>query len=146
MHRGSPLATTKEHIPLSEKGLEKSVSSKLKTCQLVISLMYIAITILHVLLVPLITIQGDEIKTSVGQPTTLHVTVAGNPMPEVSWSKDGEPINHLILEDNSLYIRNTTQNDQGCYTVTATNSGGKSSKTVQLVVLYPQFVPCKLHR
>ena len=98
-----------------------------------------------ILLVPSITIQENKIKTSVGQPTTLHVTVAGNPMPEVSWSKDGEPINHLILEDNSLYIRNTTQNDQGCYTVTATNFEGKSSKTVLLVVLNPQFVSCKLH-
>jgi len=66
-------------------------------------------------------------------------------MPEISWTKDGEPINHLILQDNSLYIHATTHDDQGRYTVTASNSESKSSETIQLVTLNPQFVPCKYH-
>ena len=78
-----------------------------------------------------------------GQPTTLHVTVGGNHIPEINWTKDGEPIDHLILSDGSLYISDTTHGDEGRYTVTATTSDGKSSKMIQLVVLNPQFVQCK---
>ena len=92
----------------------------------------------------MISTSEEKVKTSVGQPTTLHVTVRGNPMPEISWTKDGKCITHLLLEDSSLYICNTTDDDQGRYTVTATNSEGKSSKTIQLKVLNPQFAQCKL--
>ena len=66
-------------------------------------------------------------------------------MPQISWTKKGKPINHLILQDSSLYISPTTEDDQGRYTVTATNSEGKSSKSIQLAVLNPQFLPCKLY-
>lgn len=80
-----------------------------------------------------------------GQPTTLHIVVKADPMPEINWTKDGEPINYPIQQDGSLYIRNTSSDDQGCYTVTATNSdGGKSSQTIHVVVFNPKFVPCKL--
>ena len=99
----------------------------------------------YTLLVPLIMIREEQIKTSVGQPTTLHIIVQGDPIPEINWSKDEEPINYPMQEDGSLYIYNTSSNDQGCYTVTATNSEGESSQAIQLVVLNPQFVPCKLY-
>ena len=94
---------------------------------------------------PLIIIREEQIKTSVGQPTTLHVIVRGDPTPEINWTKDGEPINYPIQEDGSLYMYTTSTDDQGCYTVTATNSQGESSQTIQLVVFNPQFVPCKSH-
>ena len=97
-----------------------------------------------VLLVLLISTSEDEVRTSVGQPTTLHVTVGKDPLPEISWTKDGEPVNHLILSDGSLYILNTIHDDEGKYTVTATTSAGISaSRNIQLVVLNPQFMSCK---
>ena len=95
--------------------------------------------------VSLISISEEEVKTSVGRPTTLHVTVGGDSVPEISWTKDGEPINHVILSDGSLYILNTTHDDEGRYTVTAINNKGKSIKDVQLIALNPQFVQCKLY-
>ena len=104
--------------------------------------MYHVIVII-MLLVPVISISEEEVKTSIGQPTTLHITVGGDPTPEINWTKNGDPIDHLVLQDSSLYIRPTTADDQGRYTVTATNSRGKSSKMIQLVVLNPQFVQCK---
>ena len=91
----------------------------------------------------MITINEEEVKTSLGQPTTLQITITGHPMPEINWTKNGDPIDHLILQDNSLYISPTTEDDQGGYTVIATNTVGKSSKTIQLIVLNPQFVPRK---
>ena len=95
------------------------------------------------LLVPVIAINAEEAKTSVGQPTTLQITVKGHPLPDIKWTKNGDPVDHLILQDKSLYIIPTTKDDQGVYTVTATNSVGKSSETIQLIVLDPQFIPCK---
>ena len=91
----------------------------------------------------MITINEEEVKTSLGQPTTLQITITEHPMPEINWTKNGGHVDHLILQDNSLYISSTTEDDQGGYTVTATNTVGKSSKTIQLIVLDPQFVPCK---
>ena len=97
-----------------------------------------------VLLVLLISTSEEEVKTSVGQPTTLHVTVRGDSLPKISWTKDGEAINHPILSDGSLYITDTTDDDGGTYKVIATNSAGISaSRTIQLVVLNPQFRSCK---
>ena len=91
----------------------------------------------------MISASKEEVKTSIGQSTTLHITVGGNPTPEINWTKNGDPVDHLVLQDSSLYISPTTDGDQGSYTVTATNSEGKSSKTIQLIVLNPQFVQCK---
>ena len=91
----------------------------------------------------MISTNEEEIKTSVGQPTTLHVTFGEDPVPEISWTKHGELLDHLILSDGSLYIADTTDNDQGGYLVTANNSESKFSKMIQLVVLNPQFAQCK---
>ena len=81
-----------------------------------------------------------------GQPTTLQITVTGQPVPKINWTKkDGDPVDHIkVLQDNSLYINPTTEDDQGNYKVTATNNEGSSNKTIQLIVLNPQFIPCKL--
>ena len=76
----------------------------------------------------------------------MHIIVTGDPTPEINWTKNGDPVDdHLVLEDGSLYINPTTDDDQGRYTVTATNNEGKSSKTIHLAVLNPQFVQCKLY-
>jgi len=98
---------------------------------------------MHTLPVPVINLKEQEVRTSVGQPTTLYIEARGNPMPEITWKKDGDPINYPVLLDNSLYIHSTTLSDQGSYTVTATSSVGESSETIELVVLNPQFVPCE---
>ena len=91
----------------------------------------------------MISVSEDVVKTSVGQPTTLHMTVRENPKPEICWKKDGEPINHVTLPDGSLYIYDTTDDDGGIYTVTATKSEDESSETIELLVLNPQFVQGK---
>lgn len=93
-------------------------------------------------IVPVINLKELQVKTSVGQPTTLYIVAKGNPTPEISWKKDGDPINYPLLQDGSLYIHSTTMSDEGSYTVTVSNSEGESSETIELVVLNPQFVPC----
>ena len=93
--------------------------------------------------VPVVNIKEQEVKTSVGQPTTLYVEARGNPPPEISWTKNGSPVNDPLLQNGSLYIHSTTPSDQGTYTVTATSDEGSTSKTIKLVVLNPQYVPGK---
>ena len=137
------LDTIKKDNPLYETVLEKVVSGKLNTCKLIC--MYNIYYVYCYTTVPVVTVSEEEVRTSLGQPTTLHTTVKGNPTPEINWTKnDGDPVDHLILQDGSLYINPTTEDDRGRYTVMATNSEGKSNKSIKLVVLNPQFLPSKL--
>ena len=84
-------------------------------------------------------------RTSVGEPTTLYIKALGNPPPEITWIKNGSPVNDPLLQNGSLYIHSTTPSDQGTYTVTATSDEGSTSETIKLVVLNPQYMPCELH-
>ena len=98
----------------------------------------------HLSPVPVVNIKEQEVKTSVGQPTTLYIEAHGNPPPEISWTKNGLPVNDsLLLQNGSLYIHSTTHSDQGTYTVTATGDEGSTSEAIKLLVLNPQHVPCK---
>ena len=94
---------------------------------------------------PVVNIKEQEVKTSVGQPTTLYIEALGNPPPEITWTKNGSPVNDPLLQNGSLYIHSTTPSDQGTYTVTATSDEGSTNETIKLVILNPQYVPCKLH-
>ena len=92
---------------------------------------------------PVVNIKEQEVKTSVGQPTTLYIEARDNPPPEISWTKNGLPVNNPLLQNGSLYIHSTTHSDQGTYTVTATSDEGSTGETIKLLVLNPQYVPCK---
>ena len=84
-----------------------------------------------------------EVTTSVNQPTTLFIETTGNPPAEIEWSKDGSPVNHPIMSDGSLYIMHTEPNDQGEYTVTATNPVGSSHQVITVTVIQPVALHCK---
>ena len=83
-----------------------------------------------------------EITTSIGQPTTLFAELPYADQSEIIWKKDGEPINHLILSDSSLYINDTGLSDQGDYTVTATGSDDATSEIIRLTVINPIMPTC----
>ena len=97
----------------------------------------------HLPPVPVVNIKEQEVKTSVGQPTTLYIEAHDNSPPEISWTKNGLPVNDSLLQNGSLYIHSTTHSDQGTYTVTATSDEGSTSEAIKLLVLNPQYVPCK---
>ena len=86
-----------------------------------------------------ISIESDKMDTSVGQPTTLFIEFPDLHQPEVSWLKDGRPVNHPVLPDGSLFIINTDISDQGKYTVTVSSDGNVASETIQLTVHNPQL-------
>ena len=80
-------------------------------------------------------------KTSIDQPTTLVVGMSDDIKAEISWKKDGEPINHPILNDGSLYIPNTHLNDSGVYTLNIKKKDGVISESLQLTVNDPRLPP-----
>ncbi|XP_014485705.1 PREDICTED: uncharacterized protein LOC106750117 isoform X2 [Dinoponera quadriceps] len=68
-----------------------------------------------------------------GQRVKLECEVDGNPMPELSWTRDGRPIEdtkyYKIQTDGartSLIITEAFPKDAGCYTVTAKNDAGEA--------------------
>ena len=82
-------------------------------------------------------------KTSVDQPTTLVVGLPDDCKAEITWKKDGEPINHPVLTDGSLYIPNTHSTDKGMYTVNINKKDGVVSENLQLTVNDPRLPPGK---
>lgn len=73
---------------------------------------------------------------------TMEVKVAGNPFPEIEWTRDGEPIKesdriHVLRKIDDIYslvIRGAGPKDEGEYTCTATNPAGKTMRTFTLNV------------
>ena len=80
-------------------------------------------------------------KTSIDQPTTLVVGMPDDIKAEITWKKDGEPINHPILTDGSLYIPNTHLSDEGVYTVNINKINGIISESLQVTVNDPRLPP-----
>ena len=78
-------------------------------------------------------------KTSVGQPTTLVIGLPDTHVPEIKWKKDGEPVNHPVLPDGSLYIINTDLSDEGEYTVIINRKETTAFENLQLTVVNPQL-------
>jgi len=84
-------------------------------------------------------VESTEVKTSVGQPTTLVIGLPDAHLPEITWKKDGEPVNHPVLPDGSLYIINTDHSDEGQYTVIINRKECTAFENLQLTVVNPQL-------
>ena len=84
-------------------------------------------------------VESTVVKTSVGQPTTLVIELPDADMPEVTWKKDAEPVNHPVLPDGSLYIINTDHSDEGEYTVIINRKESTAFENLQLSVINPQL-------
>uniref|UniRef100_A0A183HIW6 Muscle M-line assembly protein unc-89 n=1 Tax=Onchocerca flexuosa TaxID=387005 RepID=A0A183HIW6_9BILA len=96
--------------------------------------------VLEVLEAPKFTQQLSEITIKEVETAELAVTVTGKPAPEVSWSKDGVPVNidnvhYVTKQDESghhiLVIKQAKLEDAGVYSCKASNKVGEAeSKTL----------------
>jgi len=86
-----------------------------------------------------IKLEMSEANSSVGQPTTLPISLPHLCQPEITWMKDEKPVNHPVLPDGSLYIINTNTSDQGDYTVFVSSEGNTASAMVKLTVTNPKI-------
>ncbi|XP_053733617.1 striated muscle-specific serine/threonine-protein kinase [Synchiropus splendidus] len=82
-----------------------------------------------------------DVVASSGSDVQLKCIIAGNPTPEVAWTKDKNGITNsprftvkVEGERHSLLIKSANVGDGGKYCVTATNKEGKSSSCATLMV------------
>ncbi|XP_073903349.1 hemicentin-1 isoform X3 [Castor canadensis] len=81
----------------------------------------------------------EDMKVKEKQSITLTCEVTGNPVPEITWHKDGqflqEDETHLIMSSGrSLQITNAKVSHTGRYTCLASNTAGDKSKSFSLNV------------
>lgn len=78
-----------------------------------------------------------------GQKINYDVPVIGEPPPEITWNINGKVMpaegnNHFKIDtedyNTKLTARNVTRADSGAYTITATNSSGRDTVTVQVLI------------
>ena len=89
---------------------------------------------------PLITSSMDSvIKCLKGSTVCLSVKITGEPAPKVSWTRDLVNTCDIAgtsctVEDtgSSLDIEAVTEDTEGKYTVTATNTAGRATKSIQV--------------
>ncbi len=89
---------------------------------------------------PVLNVGTPDVFTSASQPTTLICEASGTPAPTVSWTRNEEPLDKerfIQLADGSLFINDTDLQDEGTYTVAASNSVGEEASRVKLIVTKP---------
>ncbi|XP_019412229.1 PREDICTED: hemicentin-1 isoform X1 [Crocodylus porosus] len=82
----------------------------------------------------------EDVKVKEKHSVTLACEVIGNPVPQITWVKDGQPLieddEHQILSSGRfLQITNAQVADTGRYTCIASNTAGDKSKSYSLNVL-----------
>ncbi|XP_060132638.1 hemicentin-1 isoform X1 [Zootoca vivipara] len=82
----------------------------------------------------------EDVKVKERQSLMLACEVTGNPIPEITWLKDGQPFleddsHQLISNGRFLQVANTQVSDTGRYTCIASNTAGDKSKTFSVNVL-----------
>ena len=80
-----------------------------------------------------------EVRTSVGQPTTLLLEIPDVMEENVTWIKDGQRSTHTMLKDGSLYISYTELSDQGEYTAMVIKDNDTISKAYTVLVVEPEM-------
>ena len=69
-----------------------------------------------------------ESKVSVGENLTLTCSASGDPLPEVTWSKEGQVLRLFNVTDPVLHLVKVTREDFGSYKCTAKNKVGEASR------------------
>ncbi|XP_030853395.1 hemicentin-1 isoform X1 [Strongylocentrotus purpuratus] len=97
---------------------------------------------LTVNLAPILLDSPDSYTSLIRNPVTLQCLAAGFPPPDVTWLKNGAPLNqedvrYYITPSNSLLIASTMREDSGIYTCNVSNTAGSQYKHMELTVYLP---------
>ena len=93
--------------------------------------------ILFNVVTPEITTHPQNGTKTEGQNVTLFCNVSGNPLPKLTWTIDGSPVNTMVnprislsSDKKDLTIRNVSRLDSGEYRCVANNSLGNAISNV----------------
>ncbi|XP_062437683.1 hemicentin-1 [Rhea pennata] len=93
----------------------------------------------------------EDVKVKEKHSVTLTCEVIGNPVPQITWIKDGQPVpedddHNFLSSGRFLQITNAQVTDTGRYTCVASNAAGDKSKSYSLNVLVsPTIVGADSH-
>lgn len=79
----------------------------------------------------------NEYTVKMRYPVTLLCPVVGTPLPEISWLKNGQPLDdfrYYQTQEGSLRIASTIRDDDAIFTCVAKNTAGTSYKDIRLIV------------
>ncbi|XP_043555476.1 hemicentin-1 [Chiloscyllium plagiosum] len=88
----------------------------------------------------------EDLKIKEKQSITFTCEASGNPVPQIKWMKDGQPLTedqqHQILSSGRfLQIERAHVSDAGRYTCIASNTAGDKNKNFNLHVLVSPKIP-----
>ena len=88
---------------------------------------------------PMIAAVDRFVNVTIGSTATLSCTASGNPVPGLSWSRDGQQLTtsgrYLISSDQRmLSLLNAQMEDEGVYVCGASSAVGSASDVVTLDV------------
>ncbi|XP_031677925.1 titin [Oncorhynchus kisutch] len=91
---------------------------------------------------PIIDLMCNTFSIKAGDDLKIDVPFRGRPEPEVSWNKDGVELKEttrvsFLTSNNSslITIRNTTREESGNYEITLSNTVGRKSAIIAVVIL-----------
>uniref|UniRef100_A0A0N5C6U2 non-specific serine/threonine protein kinase n=1 Tax=Strongyloides papillosus TaxID=174720 RepID=A0A0N5C6U2_STREA len=80
----------------------------------------------------------SDVVIKVGQGHKFVVHIDGEPVPSVTWSVEGKPLQNVQIDDedyiSKFSINKATRKQSGKYTITATNINGSDSVTIDIKV------------
>ncbi|XP_060552023.1 hemicentin-1-like isoform X2 [Ruditapes philippinarum] len=84
-------------------------------------------------------------KVNKGHSSVLFCPVEGNPVPDILWLKDGDPIQlddrvQIVQDGIELRILNSKESDTGRYTCVARNPAGQQSLSYDLEIHVPPSI------
>ncbi|XP_068513036.1 hemicentin-2 isoform X2 [Anas acuta] len=97
---------------------------------------------LEVYVPPTISSEGRVVEAAVGQPVELPCSASGNPLPTLSWQKDGQPLPQgagvlLLAGGMLLRVQRVSESSGGSYTCLASSPAGESMVRHTLLVQAP---------
>ncbi|XP_038637840.1 LOW QUALITY PROTEIN: hemicentin-1-like [Scyliorhinus canicula] len=102
---------------------------------------------LQVLGAPTISPAPTNVTALANLQAELTCEVSGTPKPEVTWKKNGKPLNfdlqqnmYRLLPSGSLAILSATTQDTGLYECVASNEAGDSRRLIQFTVHVPPSI------
>ncbi|XP_073981216.1 hemicentin-1-like isoform X2 [Rhodnius prolixus] len=94
---------------------------------------------------PRVSAVEKDIKITIGNDLQLECLLSGQPLPQLSWWKSGNPINstgirNLEIHNNKLIIRKVNISHSGNYSCLAKNVAGMSEDQIKVLIgSGPQF-------